>query len=330
MSNELLEKTEFSPTNEFKKIQIEKFGTRYIKYREDWEKALRLELETDFPLYIMLEQTYKCNLRCPSCIQGYTTIKKNYDMNVNVMPMELYERIIREAKENKLASISMHLNDEPLLVSNIEERIKLAKDADIMDIIMTTNGVLLDEYKIDKILEAGITHILFSLDACDEETYNKVRPGGDFKKVIYNINYINSKRNRLFPLIRASFVKSKLNEHQIDAFKEFFKDKVDYIDIQTFSSYSGLNDELKPKNASYNIHNILTCNMPFVRIAIRANGDVLPCCSFYGYDIVVGNVYRNSIKEIWNGELMNTLRNDFRNKIYRFGRCKECMRNVSL
>ena len=29
-----------------------------------------MEFEASFPLYLMLEQTYLCNLRCPICIQG--------------------------------------------------------------------------------------------------------------------------------------------------------------------------------------------------------------------------------------------------------------------
>jgi len=327
---ELLKKYDFNSSNQFEELQIKKWKERYVDYRIKWEKASNMEIVTDFPLYIMLEQTFKCNLRCPSCIQGYQDYAKNYNVDVNVMSIELYKKILQEAKENSLASISMHLNDEPLLVSDIIKRVELAKEAGIMDIIMTTNGVLLDKTKIDSLIKAGLTHLLFSIDAIDEEIYNKVRPGGDFKKVIKNMKYAYLSRDKMFPIIRASFVTSFLNEHQIDKVIEFFKDKVDYVDIQTFGAYAGLNNDLKPSNSQYNIDNKISCNMPFTRIAIRANGDVLPCCSFYGYDIVVGNIYKNSIKEIWNSKLMNKLREDFKHKIYKVGRCKECMENLAI
>ena len=42
------------------------------------------------------------------------------------------------------------------------------------------------------------------------------------------------------------------------------------------------------------------CYSPFVSADIVANGDVAPCHIFY--DLVMGNLNENSIKEIWNGK----------------------------
>jgi len=42
------------------------------------------------------------------------------------------------------------------------------------------------------------------------------------------------------------------------------------------------------------------CIIPWVSTEIVANGDVAPCHIFY--DLVLGNLYENSITDIWNGE----------------------------
>jgi radical SAM protein with 4Fe4S-binding SPASM domain len=42
------------------------------------------------------------------------------------------------------------------------------------------------------------------------------------------------------------------------------------------------------------------CFVPWISADIVANGDVAPCHIFY--DLVLGNLYENSIAEIWNGE----------------------------
>ena len=42
------------------------------------------------------------------------------------------------------------------------------------------------------------------------------------------------------------------------------------------------------------------CYSPFVSVDIVANGDVAPCHIFY--DLVMGNLHKQSIKEIWNGK----------------------------
>jgi len=44
----------------------------------------------------------------------------------------------------------------------------------------------------------------------------------------------------------------------------------------------------------------LMCPSPFISTDITANGDVAPCHIFY--DLVMGNLYKQSIQEIWNGK----------------------------
>ena len=48
------------------------------------------------------------------------------------------------------------------------------------------------------------------------------------------------------------------------------------------------------------------CKVPWVGIDVTASGDVAPCHVFY--DLVLGNLYEHSIKEIWNGEKYRTFR----------------------
>ena len=42
------------------------------------------------------------------------------------------------------------------------------------------------------------------------------------------------------------------------------------------------------------------CSLPWIYAEISATGNVSPCHTFYDYSI--GNIYNNSMKEIWNGE----------------------------
>jgi MoaA/NifB/PqqE/SkfB family radical SAM enzyme len=88
-----------------------------------------------------------------------------------------------------------------------------------MDIIVSTNGMLLTERKAAELINAGVTHILFSIDAATSETYELVRCGGVFEIVLRAIDTVNRIRSdRLIPVTRASFVKSRLNYHEADLF----------------------------------------------------------------------------------------------------------------
>lgn len=323
----LLAKTEYRPRDAFEQIQLDRFGERYAAYRRDFHRASNLEYEPDFPLYLMLEQTFKCNLRCPSCIQGYAAATQPFQ--AGRITDDLYDRLMEEARDSGLPSISMHVNDEPLLVKNLAERIAKARDAGVMDIIMTTNGNLMDKARAREVIEAGVTHILFSVDAATPETYAKVRPGGVFETVVAAVDHVNEIRaGSMFPLVRASFVKSVLNAHEEQAFHQFWGARVDYVEIQAFGGYKNVNGHLVVPGSRFLSAADFSCSMPFTRMAVRGNGDVIPCCSFQGYELVVGNVLRNSLRDIWMGEAMSALRQDARTRVYREQACRDCIASI--
>lgn len=300
-------------------------GKRYIKYRRMFQLASDFKYEPEFPLYIMLEQTYRCNLRCPSCIHGYPELRRKFDPGISYMPWNLYERIVLEGKEHACPSISMHSNDEPLLVKDLSKRISFARKHGFMDVIVTTNGTLFTKDKIREIIDAGVTRILFSIDALSEETYKKVRPGGNLHTVLSAINIIIEYRNKLkshLPILRASFVPNALNEDELETFVKTFSEIVDYVDIQPFSAYYGANAFLIPKRLK-RVSNFC-CSQPWTRLIVRGNGDMLPCCSFYGSQLVVGNAYNDTLKEVFNSKVMRLMRKEFKDGYYRNVSCKKC------
>ena len=67
--------------------------------------------------------------------------------------------------------------------------------------------------------------------------------------------------------------------------------------------------------------------MPFQRLAIFANGDVAPCCSFFSKKLIVGNITQSSVKEIWDSKIMKGIRKGLENK----GPskvCGECLQTI--
>ena len=62
------------------------------------------------------------------------------------------------------------------------------------------------------------------------------------------------------------------------------------------------------------------CYAPFNNMHFQINGDVSACS--FNYDFILGNVNKNSIKEIWNGENANAFREKLGN--INFEQCKTC------
>lgn len=311
------------------KILIEEIGQKYFDYREKWKKASKKELLTDFPLYIQIEHTGKCNLRCRSCIHGNPDLKANYSRGFKPLDINLYKKVLAEARKFNCPSISFHNNDEPLLLPDLEERIALAKAAGFFDIILVTNANLLTKERADKLLKSGITKLNFSVDGWNEETYSKVRIGGNFKKVLENIEYFLTQKKKLnlkLPITRVTSVLSSLTFDDKENFKKFWEKKVDLVEFQNFQAIEQTR-ELIP--AGSKIDENFICSGPWQQIVIRANGDVLPCCSFYGMDLAVGNIKEENIYDIWNGEKMKKIREKLAKNDFGFSpACSACSRTV--
>ena len=179
----------------------------WIRYREKW-KAKQTDL-----LFVLLETNSECNLTCPMCIHsiGYEKAPRMKD--------DLFEEALKNIADMKIPSVSMNMTNEPLLDMKIFERISKVSDLpDVVDIHMNTNAVLLSEDRAKKLIDSGLTRLLIGFDAFSKKIFEETRTGASYDEVKSNIlNFINIKKSlgSVFPIIRLSFVKTSINDHEI-------------------------------------------------------------------------------------------------------------------
>lgn len=305
-------------------------GDNFREYRRQWEQVSSCELLTEFPLFLVIESHYRCNLRCIHCVHGYNELKSKYVYH-DEMNFELYKRIIDEVSQYHCPSLSLNSTSEPLLMKNIARYIQYAANRGFMDIMINTNGLLLTKDKIEQLLDSGLTRLMVSLDAFTKETYDKIRIGSDFYKVLKNIDMFLNMRNRRrqkLPLLRVSLVCLSFNESEIDSFIKYWRDRADYIAIQEFASPEPEWDKFESFFAgSRTILEKFSCPQPWQRLVIQGDGSVLPCCSQFGQELKLGNVKERSIQSIWRSPEMEHLR-----KVHKEGRYKDnptCRKCVS-
>lgn len=285
-------------------------GEEFRFYRSQWEKATNCELLTDFPLFLVVEPQYTCNLRCIHCVHGYDNLKDKYAYK-DAMSFEQYRQIIDEAAHYQCPSLCLNSTNEPLLIKDIAQRVRYAADHGFMDIMFNTNGLLLCKSKIDQLLDSGLTRLMVSLDAFTKETYDKIRIGSSFEKVLTNIElFLNmrSRKRQQLPLLRVSLVRLSLNNHEIDAFIEYWRDCADYVAIQELASpepswdFESLFSDLRT------VLDEFSCPQPWQRLIIQGDGSVLPCCSQFAQELALGNIQEQSISSIWLSPAMEHMR----------------------
>ena len=331
--------TKYDPELILEDELIKKYSDRYKQYRKDYFTVLidhKHEHFFDYPLTVVLELINRCNLECVMCYQGFRNDTKQHTIKDKML-----DKIFDDFKENKLSALMLSAS-EPLLYKGIKKVLDRTKDAEIMDVFLFTNGALLTEERSKMILDSSVTRLFVSIDAATQESYDKVRVPVSKRLLKENrLEYLenNIKQfvkmrnnlNRKTPVVRVSFCSLKENAHEIELFKKKWVNIVDSVEIQkeqsidVYEKLESINgNKFKEKNLkTYN------CNKPWGDMAIYSDGSVGPCCNLVGRKAPIGNVNKNTIKEIWNGEKMNEIRDGFR-KNSPIKVCKACLDTVNI
>ncbi|WP_144691579.1 radical SAM/SPASM domain-containing protein [Campylobacter jejuni] len=302
-------------------------------YREVYERASRLEL-FDYPIQIDFELNATCNLSCPMCP---LSVESNNEKKHFQISYDLFCKIIDEGVKMGVKSVRLNHINEPLLRKDLEDFIIYAKRRGILDIYISTNGLLLTKERAISLIKAGLDRIQISLDANSQELYEQMRPGGNYKKVVDNIlNLIELKKEMqsLTPLVRVNFVRTEINEHELDNFISLWKDKVDMIGVQEMVKPPKSSKEIKSKTTEKKVD--FQCSYPYKLLVFTAEGNVLPCCNFYGDEMPIGNIHdflkseeaktKGIIEYFWNHTKINQLRDLHKNcKYYKHSICKKCV-----
>ena len=309
-------------------------GERFGEYRRQWDKAFRLETVTDFPLYLSLETKLDCNYRCAMCV--YSNPEALADQHYSeTMSDALFGRIIGEVREHGCPSMGFNMMNEPLMDPKIIDRIAEGNRAGVIDSRINTNGSLLTRERAEKLVDSGLTRLLVSLDAASKETYEKIRIGGNYEKVVRNIERfldIRERKNQKLPILRVSMVRLDYNEHENQAFMDYWKDRADLVSMQEYRPQVDEDKYLERSvdNEAKKITNPdFTCTNPFERMAVKGNGDVLPCCSQVGYRIKLGNMKDGTVFGYWHSERMKEIRRHMKDRTWReIPTCNDCLKDL--
>jgi len=286
-------------------------GPTYMEYRRLWDEARTFVNIPAFPLHVDYEMKFRCNLRCPMCLMSLSAEgRAGYGQAAQELSPGRVIELIRQGAEAGQKAMGFGGLWEPLLEPALPEVVAEARKAGLVDVMFNTNGLLLTEKTGRALIEAGLTRLMISVDAASWETYEKMRTGSDFETVVANIEKFMSLRRRLgrvLPLVRISFCRTAINEHELGPFIERWREVVDFFSIQTYGRYESAAPPGFPQNA-FNAAPSGRCAQPNKRLLVRHNGDVLPCCDASGTSLIMGNIKRQSLAEIWRSPELAGLR----------------------
>lgn len=275
----------------------------FVWYRFKWNYFPALNIVPAFPLHVDIEVTDACNLRCVMCVHG-----TEKHIKTGFIDIDFTKNVIQQVAQGGTYSIKLNWRGEPSLYKNLPELISFAKQQGIQEVQINTNGIAFSEKSIRSIIESGLDRVIFSVDADSKEIYEKVRIGGNFEKLTDNINSflkIRKELNRAKPFVRMQMVRMKENKDEVDNFYKRWETKVDDIRVSDVTDRGqgnclSVGDQIAVGRRK--------CPQPWLRMVINREGLVMPCCSDWYCQMVIGDAKKDSLTEIWRSEKMRRFR----------------------
>jgi len=277
----------------------------YQEYRNTWDNASTTK--PIVPLNIDIELSTTCNLKCPFCFLQ----KKDYKVKNKFMNLSLAKEIIDTTSIYGVPAIKFNWRGESTMHPHFSTILEYAKSKNtFFDLLVNTNGNY-NEKAVDGLMAA--TKVIFSLDSTKPNIYAKMRKGGDLLKVLSNINQLIKLGHKGIVVRR---VITEDNKH------EDFKTNVKNI----FGDVSVSEHYVFERGKEFKLQNIKRayCGYPSVRLVVSVSGDIMPCCVDYHEDMILGNIYKDKLIDIWNGDKLNNLVSELKQNIFKSKQCENC------
>lgn len=277
-----------------------------------------IPLDTPFTLFISPSQL--CNFKCHFCSHSLSSEKKKEAGFVAInQDFEVFKKIAQQSKEfpRKYKRILLTGLGEPLVNPRIAEMVKLLKEYDIAEKLeIFTNASLLTKELSDSLIAAGLTRLRISVQGTDAEKYKKhCGINIDFEKFVENIKYFYEKSRNKCSIYIKIIEEELYGEEDRQKFFNIFGEICDDIFVENLVRAQPMMGDYDEKIAmSRTFYGEIAekrevCPYIFYTLQTDSEGNCYPCPPLsLPLSFSVGNIHKQTLKEIWNGERMQKLR----------------------
>lgn len=248
-----------------------------------------------------VELTNRCNLSCGHCPRTRPGSRPECDMD-----FDTFRSIIDPLPD--LRTLLPFQWGEPLMSPILYDCIAYARNRGIQ-VMLTTNGTLLDEEASRKLCEADLTRLTVSFDGSPEQhaRWRNVNPD----RIIENVSAFKRVRDKMGAscALDVSMVVDEETLPFVEEFKRLFKNSADRLQL-----IPRFVEKLRTKPCRELWRGVLV---------VLSNGDVTICCADPQGYAVIGNVRDATVAELYNCKAMKHIRRTHREGRFE-GICKTC------
>lgn len=292
--------------------KTERFESRRIHQQFDFPKAYGISLGE-----------WNCNRVCRMCPMYNMPPKQERFMSRNI-----FERACQEVGSRDV-NLELSAYGETFQHPDADEFLVMARRlCPHAEIVVATNGSLLDDERCIRIVESGIDHLSFSLDAGSAESYQWLMKSTDYAQTCRNLEKLvetRNKRSAKHLRITTHIIGIRELAHEFEPFVQRWSGIVDDARVRNYGNWAGLVDDngVTPAESQNIPTERYPCTWLWYATKIEPNGDVSKCfIHVTGDDNPLGNIMEQSFESIWKGEKMRKLRE--MHQLNQYGKIEHC------
>lgn len=306
-------------------------------------RLLKRPVQWGLPISISFEPTTSCNLKCPECPSGLRQFTRPRGM----LKSEFFSKTIDDIYKD-IVYLTFYFQGEPYLNKNFLEMVSYASSKGLYTATSTNAHFLTDE-TARKTVESGLDRLIISIDGTTQEVYQQYRREGNLEKVIQGARNIVKWKKQLkskTPFVFFQFLVVRPNEHQIEDVKKLAVDVgVDEVRFKTAQIYDYENDpnKLIPTNEKYSRYkknkegkevakNKMAnhCWKLWNANVITWDGTVVPCCFDKDAKHGLGDLKKQSFRDIWHNKSYKKFRKDITTSRKNIDICANCSEGLGV
>jgi radical SAM protein with 4Fe4S-binding SPASM domain len=280
------------------------------------------------PFQFVIEATNRCNFKCVFCPQSNPTHKDARAVgNLSPSNFHLFLKKIKEIKCGN-RNISICLDGEPLMNKSFPEFIKIANQEGMFP-RFSSNAKLLTPKISD---ELSCFNFLAAVDFSSEsEVFDSIRgKDGDFKIVLDNLRYLVNTAVK-HPDIKIEIVDITHFSGVFDRasslkkMRNLFPSNLPSNIIFWSRQFHNFGGHLQNEMRDSKLHIYKLCPYPWTQFNVTWDGNVVACCRDTEGKTILGNVFEQSILDIWRGEKYIEMRKSLIEKrVKDVAACEKC------
>ncbi|MBU1097717.1 MAG: radical SAM protein [Bacteroidetes bacterium] len=276
---------------------------------------------------INIELTARCRAKCNICARENMVEPETMDITDEIIS-KIINDLINTTNSKKLNQVIFAGWGEPLLHPKVFEIINRIDEELNIPVKININGLMSTTNKLQKLVKTNVGHIIFSLNAVDDFTYNKLMMKGQFvkslKKLEMLINFRNEAESKAIIRVQLSNPWKRNYSVELSLILDILDKLRDEVLVREIENKLGLSqlDDFEHQK----IINSFACPTIWNGLTIDCSGGIYICCNSLLFRESAG-LYMGNIKDINVSELLSqSPREKFieQNKTGQLNKIKEC------